>query len=388
MIPFAEWCKKLEPFMQAADSFNLITQSQEIGEYTLLPALWQAMLPVDKNTAAAIVQRFSDNAWGLDCCSALITALKIKMSDLATLQPCIFLAIGNPSHLDRGLKEVMDRILAGDVAIKDQAAIAAIESICEKANTGLHMMQCNPDGVKGMDIFEHQVAFHQRAYSKRESEHKISDPLACSPRTSHQRFLMSLNYHLKIQGDLMADNGEAGFSLQKAAQVRLDNLDLVKNHSCFINNPKRIELLEQRLELQRYIGRLEEIRKSSAIEKELAEMDKLSPLLFQAIAMYKANETTKRVFIKDSIKSILLAITPPNSGKLSSKSEWLKLLQQQDKDNPWKIDSPVAPNATTDLATATTLSNKNIHWLYQLCQQGKVNMMTDVSPLGISLVVL
>jgi hypothetical protein len=118
MIPFADWCKKLEPFMQAADSFNLITQSQEIDEYTLLPALWQAMPPVDKKTAVAIVQRFSDNAWGLDCCSALITALKIKLSDLTTLQPCIFLAIDNPSHLDRGLKEVMDRMVAGDVPLK------------------------------------------------------------------------------------------------------------------------------------------------------------------------------------------------------------------------------------------------------------------------------
>ena len=185
--------------MQAADSSNLITQSQEIGEYTLLPALWQAMLPVDKKTAAAIVQRFSDNAWGLDCCSALITALKIKMSDLITLQPCNFLAIDNPSHLDRGLEEVMDQIVAGDVATKDQAAIAAIESIHEKENTGLHMMQHNPDGVKGMDFFEHQVAFCQRSYSKRESEHKISDSLACSPRTSHQRSLMSLDYHLRFR---------------------------------------------------------------------------------------------------------------------------------------------------------------------------------------------
>jgi hypothetical protein len=56
----------------------------------------------------------------------LITALKIKMSDLTTLQPCFFLAIDNPSHLDRGLEEVIDQIV---VATKDQAAIAAIESI-------------------------------------------------------------------------------------------------------------------------------------------------------------------------------------------------------------------------------------------------------------------
>jgi hypothetical protein len=146
------------------------------------------MSPVDKKTAATIVQRFTDNAWGLDCCSALITALKIKMSDLTTLQPCIFLAIDNPSHLDRGLEEVIDRIV---VATKDQAAIAAIESIREKATAGLHMMQRNNDGVKGMDLFEHQVAFRQRAYSKRESEHKFSDSLACSSEVSNERRLSS-----------------------------------------------------------------------------------------------------------------------------------------------------------------------------------------------------
>ena len=107
-----------------------------------------------------------------------------------------------------------------------------------------------------------------------------------------------------------------------------------KNHPCIISNPKRIELLEQRLELQRSIGRSEGIRKSSALEKDLAEMDKLSPLLFQVIAMYKENETTKRRSTKYSINSILLTvfgITPPNSGKISSISEWLLLLQQQDK---------------------------------------------------------
>jgi hypothetical protein len=95
--------------------------------------------------------------------------------------------------------------------------------------------------------------------------------------------------------------------LQKAAQVRLDNLGLVKNYSCFINNPKCIKLLEQRLELQHSIGRLEDIQNSSALEKELVEMDKLSPLLSEAIVMYKANETSKG-FPKDCIKSILLTV--------------------------------------------------------------------------------
>jgi hypothetical protein len=160
---------------QAADSFNLITQSQEIDEHTLLPALWQAMPPVDKKTAVAIVQRFSDNAWGLDCCSALITALKIKMSDLTTLQPCIFLAIDNPSHLDsvidRGLEEVMDRIVAGDVATKDQAAIAAIETIREKANTGLHMMQRNP--LRGWTYLSTRLHFVNELIQREKANTKL-----------------------------------------------------------------------------------------------------------------------------------------------------------------------------------------------------------------------
>jgi hypothetical protein len=165
------------------------------------------------------------------------------------------------------------------------------------------------------------------------------------------------------------------FSWQKAAQVKLNNLGLVKNHSCIINNPKCIKLLEQQLEPQHSIGRSEEIRKRSALKKELAEMDKLSPLLSEAIVMYKANETSRRGFTKDHIKSILLTvfgITPPNSEPLSSKSEWLKLSQLQDKDNPGKIDSPVAANATADMATPATQSNTNIHWLYQQCQQANV----------------
>jgi hypothetical protein len=68
---------------------------------------------------------------------------------------------------------------------------------------------------------------------------------------------------------------------------------------------------------------LEEIRKSSALEKELAEMDKLSPLLSAAIGMYKANETSKRGFTKDCIKTILLTvfgITPPISGPRTTRT--------------------------------------------------------------------
>jgi hypothetical protein len=50
--------------------------------------------------------------------------------------------------------------------------------------------------------------------------------------------------------------------------------------------------------------------------------------------------------------------------------------------------SPAAANATADLATPATQSNINTHWLYQQCQKVKVNMMKDVLPLRMSLVVI
>jgi hypothetical protein len=163
----------------------------------------------------------------------------------------------------------------------------------------------------------------------------------------------------------MADSGKAGFSLQKAAQVRLDSLGLVKNHSCFINYQKHMEQLEHWLELQHSMVRSDEIRKMTALEKELVKKDKLSPLLSEAIAMYQAKEISKRGFTKDSIKSILLivfGITPPSSGPLSSKHEWLKLLEQCNTSNPGKLDRAVADKAIEiKPMNADEVSN----WLYQ-----------------------
>ena len=75
----------------------------DVDLYTLLPALWQAMTPAEKSLAVTIVQQHDENPWGIDCCRELTQQLKENLSDLKSLQPCIFLAIENPSHLSRGL---------------------------------------------------------------------------------------------------------------------------------------------------------------------------------------------------------------------------------------------------------------------------------------------
>jgi hypothetical protein len=44
----------------------------------------------------------------------------------------------------------------------------------------LPAQQKHPDGLMGIKLFEHQVRYWQRAYSKKEGKHKISDHLALS----------------------------------------------------------------------------------------------------------------------------------------------------------------------------------------------------------------
>ena len=55
------------------------------------------------------------------------------------------------------------------------------------------------------------------------------------------------------------DDLNEGVSLQKVAQVRLNNIGKIKIRSTFINDPTRLERLRARYELQSSLGRRDEI---------------------------------------------------------------------------------------------------------------------------------
>ena len=161
------------------------------------------------------------------------------------------------------------------------------------------------------------VQFRQRAYAKKEKEHNISAYLNCSPRTKHQKALLSLDYHNKIQGDLMWDLNE-GAPLMQAAQVCLDNLGQIRNRSQFINNPLRLNRLQDRLEMLKSIGRIDASDKKEAEELKQKEKELLEEILPAAIAMYKGGYSDKRPFTVNHIKSILLLafeVIPANGRK-------------------------------------------------------------------------
>jgi len=167
-------------------------------------------------------------------------ALKVNLSDLTSLQPCIFLAKEFLSRIDTGLVE--DEEDADKVV---EARVASIEKRRATATTDLSMFERRPEGLHGITAFWHQVNFRQRAYATIERDHKISDHLDCAPPcTEHQGALMSIYYAKKVQGTMMADLN-VGVPLQAASQVRLDNFGQIRARSKFINSPGQVDRMEQ-----------------------------------------------------------------------------------------------------------------------------------------------
>jgi hypothetical protein len=194
--------------------------------------------------------------------------LSIPIEELVHIQPAIFCEIDDPTHLDRVLED-------DSPETELPAEVAAAEASRKKANDDLWMFQCYPKRFTGVELFDHSVGFLRRKYPNKEKEYKISDYLDCEPSNQHQRDLLKLDYHDRVMGNLMADVGEGGVPLQKAAQCCLDQLGNVKSHSGFINNPERIQHMKMRLELQRLLGRASALANDEAEAKQKAAANDL-----------------------------------------------------------------------------------------------------------------
>ena len=85
------------------------------------------------------------------------------------------------------------------------------------------------------------------------------------------------------------DDLNEGVSLQKGAQVLLDNLGQIKSCSTFINDPTRLEHLRARFELQRSLGRREETERSDDKDKMEGKKARLAQKISGAVKLFNDN---------------------------------------------------------------------------------------------------
>ena len=86
--------------------------------------------------------------------------LKVDLTDLTPLQPCIFLAIEIPSHIQQG---GVDKSQLTDATVKDK--ISAIKEQRETVCAVLSMFERQPERLTDMDAFWHQVNFWYNTYA-------------------------------------------------------------------------------------------------------------------------------------------------------------------------------------------------------------------------------
>ena len=325
MLSFEDWCKKIAPFMHASDSFNLVVQDN-VDEYQLLPLMWQSMSSEEKRTAVSVFEKHG-KSWTVDCIVELKEALNLQLSDMSALQVAIWLAVDDPSHIERGVEDI-------DLGAEGlPAEVVAVEANRQTATHDLSMFQLKPPGMKGMVLYEHAIGFRLREFSKdgKRKDHKISDavgvlsPIKGYPK--HQEEFFEVDYHHVLEKDLMDSVGN-GNNMQQAARARLDNTGQVKAHCMFINGPERLQRIVDKAQLAESVGCVQEVQRKEAAQKAAGERDKLAPLLEPAIQMFRNGDTGKRPFTINHIKALLFfafAIEPKKSGK---KADWLGQLEQ------------------------------------------------------------
>ena len=329
MVDFVDWIKKIESHLFASDSFEL-RDVVRVDKYSLLPGFWQAFTPEEKRKAVAIVTKYGGNAWGYDCCSELSKELSVPFKDMNQLQTCIFCAIEDPSHLDRGVEE------DAPVPLSVPEEVAAAEEARTDATAGLSHYRLKPDGVTGEALLKHMYEFGQEQYGNKESEYGVSEYLDVDYRTPHQQNLMKVNYKRKIMANIM-DDVNAGISKRKAIKTRLNYLGQVGGHSAIVNDTKTNELNKFRLNLMMSQAHAEELGQKEKATKKKAAQNDLQETLPEALYLYAKGEYG-RALTKLKIEAILsLVFLEDMPGSKHNKPAMLEKLHKLAEESPGKV---------------------------------------------------
>ena len=89
-------------------------------------------------------------------------ALGIGLNDMNAIQVAIWLAIKNPSHIERGLEDA-DLVEGTELP----AEVVAVENERQTATHNLAAWRRHPQNMSGMDLFNHMLTFRCVSYAHR-----------------------------------------------------------------------------------------------------------------------------------------------------------------------------------------------------------------------------
>ena len=319
-IPFLDWIKKIESFIQSGDSFKS-NETNVIDEYLYLPSFWHAMLPEEKKQAFAVVERH-DCRWSPSCVQELKTVCSVSLADMHLLQTCISLAIANPGHLNRGFPTNEYDSSSRTLTSVEEAA----ETTRKDANHGLKAFQLKPEGFDGEQLFEHMIGFR-----KRHADDKILGALAVDVDNPFQKALLSNEPMHDKMNAYMKDIGDG--RNKRGARV-MNALGGMQGQSELLNNPERLQRMKSRAELMKSLESIKESKTELDAKKKREDLANILPKLPGGVEKFKRGEN----ITVDVINGILVACYDISIPKGKKKPVYLDALTDATSAQPEKLD--------------------------------------------------
>ena len=105
----------------------------------------------------------------------------------------------------------------------------------------------------------------------------------------------------------MADLNE-GVSIQKAVQVRLENLSQIHNQSTFINDTQQLVRIRDRLKMMQSLGYIKNYNQRETEKKKEGERKKLSEIFPNTIMMHIQDKSGRSNFTNSHIRTLLVCV--------------------------------------------------------------------------------
>ena len=202
-----------------------------------------------------------------------------------------------------------------------ETVVVQADASRKKATSDLNLFCGVPDGMTGIKLFDHQIAFRQRAYARKPHEHRIDPALRVE-----QKNLLSVDNAYKVQGDIMQAVGD-GINLKQAVSSRLNNIGNIKAHSAFVNDPKSLQRMQEKWLLAKSMGTVSAFKDAEVKSKNNARQKELYEILPIALDKYQNNEHNK-AFTKGMMKAILVfgfgLLHLQQRNEMSCSSSWLR----------------------------------------------------------------
>ena len=254
--PFKEWCSKILEALQTGMHFKM--EEFCVDPYLALPYWWKEY-PVEIKKEAMKVVESHKGKFNINCLMEIKKTFHVPFSDMQNFRLCYELSKDNPSLLNR--TEIEKESLNDS---NEELVNIHLDSEKE-VNKGLESFMLCPPGLKGHQLFNHQVIRRELMFKTHTPSKYIHVEVTKDNEKvlGHTRTLL-LGEQLPAKRIIFSDSYGTN-AKHKLSKRKLDSWGSIKSHCSLANSQKKLARYKNMLEMADFIA---EIEKGNAKKKK------------------------------------------------------------------------------------------------------------------------